>query len=181
MSTALIISTDYGTETDEILRPLETLKDAGVKVTVASVDGAGIQTLAGDRELGPVVDSDIALADASAADYDALIIPGGTLNAGALRTNPEARRLLQEAVAAGRPVAAICHGPWLLVDTDLLVGKSLTYYGSLATDIANAGGNWEDTGVVVDGTNGFPLITSRTPADLPAFEQDLLGVLGVAG
>ncbi|WP_297008152.1 type 1 glutamine amidotransferase domain-containing protein [uncultured Corynebacterium sp.] len=181
MSKALIISTNYGTETDEILRPLESLRDAGVEVTVAAAGTGGIRTLTGDRLPGVVVDSDITLAEAVAGDYDALVIPGGTLNADALRIDGDARRLVADFAAAGKPVAAICHGPWLLVDADLVVGKSLTSYVSVATDIVNAGGDWEDREVVVDVANGFPLITSRTPDDLPAFNRELLGVLRITG
>lgn len=180
MSTALIISTNYGTEADELLSPRDALRDAGVEVTVAAAEAGGIQTLTGDRMQGEVVDSDITLAEAEASGYDALVIPGGTLNADALRINAEARRLVADFAAAGKPVAAICHGPWLLVDTDLVVGKSLTSYVSLATDIVNAGGDWENREVVTDTTNGFPLITSRTPHDLPAFNHELLGALGIA-
>lgn len=181
MSTALIISTDYGTESDEILRPLEALKGAGVGVTVASIHGNSVRTLVGDRDPGPTVDSDISLADATAADYDALVVPGGTLNADALRVDADARNLVKDFAADGKPVAAICHAPWLLVDTDLVVGKSLTSFHTLSTDVTNAGGNWEDSEVVVDGTNGFPLITSRTPDDIPAFTGALLTALGIDG
>jgi protease I len=177
MSTALIISTDYGTETDEILLPLETLKDAGVKVTVASVDGAGIQTLAGDRELGPVVDSDTTLNAVTASDYDVVVIPGGTLNADTLRIDADAQDIVRDAAAAGTPIAAICHGPWLLVNADLLVGKTLTSYPTLAVDVTNAGGSWVDEEVCVDTTNGFTLITSRAPTDLQTFNGAVLDAL----
>lgn len=178
MSNALIISTNYGTETDEIGKPLEALKEAGVTTTVASVDGGDIQTLGGDRTTGPVVASDTTLAKAVASDYDVIVIPGGTLNADSLRIDPDAQRIVRDAAAAGTPVAAICHGPWLLVNTDLVVGKTLTSYPSLAADVTNAGGSWVDKEVSVDGTNGFTLITSRNPNDLPAFNRAVLDVLG---
>jgi protease I len=177
MSNALIISTNYGTETDEILSPLGALKDAGVTTTVASVDGSGIRTLAGDKSAGEVVDSDTTLGEVSASDYDVIVIPGGTLNADALRIDPDAQRIVRDAAAAGKPVAAVCHGPWLLVNTDLVVGKTLTSYPTLAVDITNAGGSWVDEEVSVDATNGFTLITSRTPADLPAFNRAVLEAL----
>jgi len=180
MKKALVISTNYGTETDEILRPIEALRDAGVEVVVASTDGGRIRTLGGDKAPGPDVDSDITLADAVASEYDAVVVPGGTLNADGLRTDSDARGLVRDIAAVGGPIAAICHGPWLLVDADLLVGKTLTSFPSLATDIVNAGGDWEDSEVVVDATNGFPLITSRTPDDLAAFNRELLAALGVA-
>lgn len=177
MTNALIISTNYGTETDEIGKPLAALKEAGVTTTVASVDGGGIQTLGGDRTTGPVVDSDTTLGEVKASDYDIVVIPGGTLNADALRIDPDAQRIVRDAATAGTPVAAICHGPWLLVNTDLVVGKTLTSYPSLAADVTNAGGSWVDEEVSVDTTNGFTLITSRTPDDLPAFNRAVLDAL----
>lgn len=105
------------------------------------------------------------------------MIPGGTLNADALRTDSDALRIAKDAAAAGIPIAAICHGPWLLVNADLIVGKTLTSYPALAVDITNAGGSWADEEVCVDTTNGFSLITSRTPADLQAFNHAVLKAL----
>ncbi|MCI1256332.1 MAG: type 1 glutamine amidotransferase [Corynebacterium provencense] len=169
MTGVLIISTNYGTETDEIRRPIKAFREADVPVTVASVDGGEIRTVVGDRAEGPVVDSDTTLAEVAASDYDLVVIPGGTVNADTLRTDPDAQRIVRGAASAGIPVAAICHGPWLLVSTDLVVGKTLTSYPSLAVDVTNAGGTWVDEEVSVDPTNGFTLVTSRTPDDLPAF------------
>lgn len=174
MSGALIISTSYGTETDEIRVPLEALQEAGVTTTVASVDGRRIQTLGADRTTAPLVDSDTTLGAVAARDHDIVIIPGGTLNADELRIDPDAQRIVRDAAADGIPIAAICHGPWLLVNADLVVGKTLTSYPTLAADITNAGGSWVDEEVCVDPTNGFVLITSRTPEDLPAFTGAVL-------
>nr|WP_286982596.1 DJ-1/PfpI/YhbO family deglycase/protease [Corynebacterium sp. UBA5992] len=177
MTNSLIITTNYGTETDELLTPLQTLKEAGVTTTVASVDGNEIQTVRGDKTAGPLVDSDSTLGAVTAYDYDIVVIPGGTLNADALRTDSDALRIVKDAAAAGIRIAAICHGPWLLVNADLIVGKTLTSYPALAVDITNAGGSWVDEEVCVDTTNGFSLITSRTPADLQAFNHAVLKAL----
>ncbi|WP_414121621.1 DJ-1/PfpI/YhbO family deglycase/protease [Corynebacterium nuruki] len=178
MSNALIISTNYGTETDELNKPLAALREAGVNTTVASVGGGGIQTLGGDRAAGPVVGSDTTLSSIDPSEYDIVVIPGGTLNADSLRIDPGAQRIVQDAAAAGTPVAAICHGPWLLVNTGLVTGKTLTSYPSLAVDVINAGGTWVDEEVSVDDAEGFTLITSRNPDDLPAFNSAILDALG---
>ena len=177
MANSLIITTNYGTETDEIQKPLQALKAAGVTTTVASVDGNEIQTLRGDKTTGPSVDSDTTLGAVTASDYDIVVIPGGTLNADTLRTDSDALRIVKDAAAAGIPIAAICHGPWLLVNAGLVAGKTLTSYPALAVDITNAGGSWVDEEVQVDTTNGFTLITSRTPADLQAFNHAVLNAL----
>ncbi|UEA59613.1 DJ-1/PfpI/YhbO family deglycase/protease [Gordonia otitidis] len=166
---ALIIATSYGVERDELLVPRDHLRDEGVAVTVATVDGDDVQTLVGDKDPGSTVAADAAIADVDPADFDVLVVPGGTLNADTLRTDATAQSVVRGFAEAGKPVAAICHGPWLIVETGLLVGKTLTSYPSLRTDVNNAGGNWVDEAVVSDDTNGFTLITSRTPDDLPDF------------
>ena len=166
---ALIIATSYGVERDELLVPRDHLRDEGVAVTVATVDGDDVQTLVGDKDPGSTVAADAAIADIDPADFDVLVVPGGTLNADTLRTDATAQSVVRSFADAGKPVAAICHGPWLIVETGLLVGKTLTSYSSLRTDVNNAGGNWVDESVVSDDTNGFTLITSRTPDDLSEF------------
>ena len=166
---ALIIATSYGVERDELLVPRDHLREEGVAVTVATVDGDDVQTLVGDKDPGSTVAADAAIADVDPADYDVLVVPGGTLNADTLRTDARAQSVVRSFADAGKPVAAICHGPWLIVETGLLVGKTLTSYSSLRTDVNNAGGNWVDEAVVSDDTNGFTLITSRTPDDLSDF------------
>lgn len=174
---ALIVSTSFGTETDEILGPLKALQEAGVATTVAVADGEKVQTLVMDREPGPVVPGDVHLSEVDPDAFDILVVPGGTLNADTLRTDLVAQRLVKDFAGAGKPVAAICHAPWLLVSTDLVVGKTVTSYGSLSVDVTNAGGNWVDEEVVVDTTNGFTLITSRTPEDLKPFCDSILKAL----
>lgn len=167
--TALIISTNYGTETDEILKSIENLRAAGVDVTVAAVEDKPIGTLVLDAEPGPDVTPDTTLDAVDAAGFDALVIPGGTLNSDALRVNERAQQLARSFAADGKLIAAVCHGPWLLAETELSVGKNLTSYSSIRTDLVNAGATWVDEEVVIDGTNGFTLVTSRTPFDMAAF------------
>lgn len=173
----LVLTTNYGTEQDELERPVSVLREAGAAVTVAAQKDGAVHTLVGDRRPGAVVQPDTTMTGTTADDFDAVIVPGGTVNADRLRTDTEARRLVAAFAEAGKPVAAICHGPWLLVDSDLAKGRELTSYPSLRPDLENAGGNWHDKEVVVDSTGGHPLITSRRPADLGAFSEAILRVL----
>lgn len=173
----LIISTNYGTESDEIGKPLEYLKEQGADVTVAAPQKSPIQTLKGDKEPGPTVDPDLTLADAQAEGYDAVVIPGGTINADGLRVDADAQRIVAGVAAAGKVVAAICHGPWLLINSGVARGKTLTSYPTLQADLTNAGATWVDEEAKVCPANGFRLITSRTPNDLPAFNREILAAL----
>ena len=113
---------------------------------------------------------DRTLDDARADDYDALVLPGGVANPDQLRTNQRAVELIQDFAAAGKPIGVICHGPWTLVEADLVRGRKLTSWPSLQTDIRNAGGEWVDEEVVVDGD----LVSSRKPDDLPAFNAAIV-------
>lgn len=105
--------------------------------------------------------------------YDLLLIPGGTLNADSLRLDDKAMEIVRAFTSSGRPVAAICHGPWALVETGAVQGKRLTSYASLQTDVRNAGGEWVDEAVVTDDTGGWTLITSRDPGDLKEFLREI--------
>ncbi|GAA3705060.1 type 1 glutamine amidotransferase domain-containing protein [Zhihengliuella alba] len=176
----LVISTNYGTESDELTKPIEALSEAGADVTVAAVEAGPIKTLKSDKEPGPEVPADTTLGEAAAAQYDAVVVPGGTLNADQLRVNSNAQMLVKGFAQAGKPVAAICHGPWLLIESDLASGKRLTSYPSLGTDLKNAGATWVDEEVVLDTSAGFPLITSRNPGDLEAFNAKLIEQLSGA-
>lgn len=122
---------------------------------------------------------DVPFAHADPADYDGIVIPGGVANADFLRMDRDAVRFVQAHVAAGKPIAAICHGPWLLVEADVVRGKMLTSFPSLATDIRNAGGQWDDLEVQVCHMNGWDLVTSRKPDDLPAFNREALKAFGL--
>ncbi len=122
------------------------------------------------KEWGREVDVDLALDSARAADFDALLLPGGVMNPDKLRMVPAAVQFVREFFAAGKPVAAICHGPWMLVEAGAVRGRTLTSWPSLKTDIRNAGGNWVDEEVAAD--NG--LVTSRKPDDIPAFNRKMI-------
>ncbi|PYY49257.1 protease [Curtobacterium sp. MCLR17_043] len=161
----LVITTNYGVEQDEIVVPTEQLRERGASVTVAAKETGTIQTLVGDKDPGQTLEPDTTIAGVDAKDFDALVIPGGTINADTLRQEPRAATLVQAFAEASKPVAAICHGPWTLVEAGVLSGKTVTSFPSLQTDLRNAGAEWVDQEVQVDG--GF--ITSRTPDDLPAF------------
>ncbi|KTR06513.1 type 1 glutamine amidotransferase domain-containing protein [Curtobacterium luteum] len=162
----LVIATNYGVEQDEIVVPTEQLRERGADVTVAAQESGSIQTLVGDKDPGKSVDTDTTIGSVSGAgDYDALVVPGGTINADTIRQDSDAVALVQSFAEAGKPIAAICHGPWTLIEAGVVSGKTLTSFPSLQTDVRNAGGEWVDQEVQVDGG----LITSRNPDDLPAF------------
>lgn len=161
----LVIATNYGVEQDEIVVPTEQLRQRGATVTVAGQESGPIQTLVGDKDPGKPVDTDTTYDGVSADDFDALVVPGGTINADTIRQDSTAVSLVSAFAGAGKPVAAICHGPWTLIEAGVVSGRTITSFPSLQTDVRNAGGEWVDQEVQVDGG----LITSRTPDDLPAF------------
>jgi protease I len=158
-----------GTERVELTEPWGALKDAGHEPVLLSTD-------VGDAQLFDHLDRtekmpiDGRVQDAAIDDYDALVLPGGVANPDALRLQSDAVKFVGSFVESGKPVAAICHAPWTLVEADAVRGRQLTSWPSLQTDIRNAGGEWVDERVVVDGN----LITSRKPDDLPAFNSALL-------
>lgn len=168
----LIITSNTGIERDELLKPLEALRSFGATVTHASSKGGTTQTFVGDTEKDLTVESDVQLSDVASSDFDALVIPGGTVNADTLRQDAAALRLINDFVKAGKTVAAICHGPWALIDAGVIKGKTLTSYKSVRIDLENAGAAaWVDAQVKECKANGWTLITSRTPDDLPAFND----------
>ncbi|WP_329619560.1 type 1 glutamine amidotransferase [Streptomyces sp. NBC_01255] len=173
----LVLTTNYGTEQTELERPMAVLREAGAKVTVAARKESAIHTVVSDRRPGADVRPDTTMAGVTADGFDAVIVPGGTVNADRLRTDGEALRLVSAFAAAGKPVAAICHGPWLLVESGLARDRELTSYPSLRTDVENAGGRWLDREVVVDTSGGHALITSRRPGDLDAFAAAIVQAL----
>ncbi|MGW6536169.1 DJ-1/PfpI/YhbO family deglycase/protease [Streptomyces sp. NPDC055051] len=174
----LVLTTNYGTEQDELRKPVAVLREHGARVTVAAQEDEPIRTLVSDRRPGAEIPPDTTLAETTADGFDAVIVPGGTVNADHLRTDADARRLVAAFAEAGKPVAAICHGPWLLVDSGLVEGRELTAYPSLRPDLENAGGTWLDREVVVDTAGDHPLITSRRPGDLDAFSAAIVRCLG---
>nr|WSW70854.1 type 1 glutamine amidotransferase [Streptomyces sp. NBC_00995] len=175
----LAIVTNYGVEQDELIVPVDHLRGRGAQVDVAAVSKDPVETLVGDKDPGRTVQPDLTLDDADPSAYDLLLVPGGTLNADTLRTQSSANRIVRAFTAAGRPVAAICHGPWVLVEAGAVEGKRLTSYASLRTDIRNAGGEWTDQPVVTDDSGGWTLITSRNPDDLEPFVREIDAALAV--
>ncbi|MGX1777742.1 type 1 glutamine amidotransferase domain-containing protein [Nocardia brasiliensis] len=165
----LVITSNTGVERDELLVPLEQLKGKGASVVHAAPETEEVQTFQHDTEKDEAVRPDAALSEVSADDFDVLVVPGGTVNADKLRAEGRAVELAKEFAAAGKPIAAICHGPWLLVEAELTPDKTLTSYSSLRTDVTNAGGRWVDEPVVRSPENGWLLITSRNPGDLDDF------------
>lgn len=159
-----IIATD-GVEEVELVKPREAVEEAGAETELLSVDQDEIQAMNHDLESADTFPVDKPVARASADDYDGLILPGGTLNADKLRLERDVTSFVSDCLKAAKPVGAICHGPWTLVEADLVRGRTLTSWPSLQTDIRNAGGEWVDKEVVVD----EGLVTSRKPDDLPAF------------
>ncbi|WP_418275516.1 DJ-1/PfpI/YhbO family deglycase/protease [Isoptericola jiangsuensis] len=168
--TVLAIVTNYGVEQDELVVPIEHLRERGAIVTVAASSTDDVQTLVGDKDPGRTVAPDVRLDDVDPTGFDLLLVPGGTINADTLRLQEGASRLVRGFTESGRPVAAICHGPWALVEAGVLGGKTLTSYPSLRTDVLNAGAaEWRDVDVFVCDAEGWRLITSRDPGDLDAF------------
>lgn len=163
------ILTENGFEESELTSPLEALKKAGADVKIVSPQPDKVKAWNHDHwsiEL-PV---DLPLDQANAGDFDALMIPGGVINPDKMRVNRDCVDFAQQFLEAGKPVAAICHGPQLLIETGLIEGRTMTSYGAIRTDLENAGVHWVDKEVVVD--NG--LVTSRSPKDLEAFNRKMV-------
>jgi len=161
----------HGFEESELLQPLEALKEADAKVKVISLSSSSDEIRGwADGNWGETVDVDAVVSDVSADDFDALVIPGGVINPDKLRMDSDAVDFVRAFFTAGKPVAAICHGPWLLVEADVARGREMTSWASIRTDLENAGANWVDEEVVVD----QGLVTSRSPDDLDAFVDKML-------
>jgi protease I len=158
-----------GIERAELVQPWAAVQDAGHQPVLISPKPGDVQ-LFEHLDKADTHAVDVTVGEASASDYAALVLPGGVANPDALRLDEGAVALVKEFVASGKPVAAICHAAWTLVEADVVRGKRLTSWPSVRTDVRNAGGEWVDQEVVVDGN----LITSRKPGDLPAFNGALL-------
>jgi protease I len=154
-----------GVEQVELEKPLQAVEEAGAETELLSIETGEIQATEHDIHPSDKFTVDKAVADASVEDYDGLILPGGVGNPDKLRKEEAVITFLQDWFKAGKPVGVICHGPWTLVEADLVKGRTLTSYPSIRTDIRNAGGNVVDEEVVVDQN----LVSSRNPDDLPAF------------
>ncbi|MFQ4137981.1 type 1 glutamine amidotransferase domain-containing protein [Nodosilinea sp. PGN35] len=163
-----ILATD-GFEQVELTEPKQALEQAGAQVHVVAPQGDSIQGW-NHYEKGDQVPVDRLLDQVNPSDYDALVLPGGVINPDQLRTNQQAVQFIKAFFRASKPVAAICHGPWTLVEADVVRGRTVTSWPSLKTDLSNAGANWVDQEVVVD----QGLVTSRNPNDLPAFNSKIV-------
>ena len=173
--TVAIIVADF-IEDAELTTPRDSLRESGATVRIYSVSGETVQTVEGDTDPKQKIDVDGSLDDLDVDAIDAVVVPGGTINADKLRIESRAQTIVRKVAGAGKPLAVICHGPWLLVSADLVEGRRLTSYHSLAEDVRNAGGQWVDEEVVVDRN----LITSRNPDDLPAFVKALEDALALS-
>ena len=159
-----ILATD-GVEQVELEQPRQSVQDAGARADLLSLDDGDIQAMNSDLEPADTFAVDRTVGDASVDDYDGLILPGGTCNPDRLRMADDAVAFVRDFVRSGKPVAAICHGPWTLVEADVVRGRRVTSFPSLRTDLRNAGAEIADEEVVIDDN----IITSRNPDDLPAF------------
>ncbi len=160
----ILILATHGFEQSELEVPRDQLKEAGATVDVASPEKGEIKGW-DKKDWGRPVKVDKPLSGTKADDYDAIVLPGGQMNPDTLRAEPEAVKLVKDFYNSGKIVAAICHGPWLLVEAGVAKGRKMTSYKSIKTDVVNAGAQWEDAAVVTD----KGLVTSRNPGDLDAF------------
>ena len=166
-SKILMIATD-GYEDSELLEPRRILRERGAQVALASLERGEIK---GDN--GAKVEVDLTIGEVEAADYDALVLPGGTKNPDKLRMDETVVATIRAFADAGKPVAAICHGPWLLIEADLVRGRRVTGWPSIRTDLRNAGGEVVDEQAVTDGN----IVTSRNPDDIPAFTEAVIALV----
>lgn len=163
------ILAENGFEQSELLEPKKALERLGAKTVVISPQQGTIKGWH-NMNWGQEVKVDLALEQANPKDFDALLLPGGVINPDKLRMQPKAISFVQDFFKQNKPIAAICHGPWLLVEADILKGKTATSWPSIRTDILNAGGKWVDQDAVVDGN----IVTSRSPDDIPVFNQHMV-------
>jgi protease I len=168
----MILATN-GFEQSELETPRDRLKEAGATVDIVSLKPGEIKGW-DKKDWGSAVRVDRSLEDVSVDDYDALVLPGGQINPDLLRVEKKAVDFVRDFEATGKPLAAICHAPWLLVEAGVIEGKRVTSYKSIVTDVKNAGGRWEDSETVVDGN----LITARNPGDLEPFSRAIIDAVG---
>jgi protease I len=158
-----------GFEQVELTEPKRALEEAGAIVDIVSPETGEVRGWQ-HKAWGDALPVDTPLEAARASDYDALLLPGGVMNPDHLRMNPKAVELVRQFASAGKPIAAICHGPWTLVEADAVRGRTMTSWPSLRTDLTNAGARWVDREVVTD----HGLVTSRKPDDIPAFNRKMI-------
>ncbi|KNX38715.1 type 1 glutamine amidotransferase domain-containing protein [Luteipulveratus halotolerans] len=172
--TIAFLTAGSGVEQVELTGPWQAVQDAGGTPRLIAPEPGSVQAFHHDVDKGDTFPVDATVDEVSEEDFDGLVLPGGTTNPDQLRLQPAAVALVKAFVEARKPVAAICHGPWTLVEADVLRGKTLTSWPSLRTDIVNAGGEWTDQEVFVCPCEGWVLVTSRNPDDLPAFNAQIV-------
>jgi deglycase len=165
-----ILATD-GFEVAELVKPRKALEEAGARTTVIAPKSGAIQGFNHDQK-GEKVSADVDLASARAGDWDAVLLPGGAMNADALRVNKDAQKFVQEMDKAGKPIAVICHASWLLISAGLTRGRKMTSYHTIQDDLRNSGAEWEDAEVVRE----HNWVSSRQPDDIPAFNREMVAL-----
>lgn len=165
-----------GFEQSELLKPRKALEDAGAETRVVSPADGKVKGW-NMKEWGETVDVDVPLDSADPSEFDALQLPGGVMNPDHLRMNPKAVQFVKHFFEAGKPVAAICHAPWSLIEAGVVRGRKIASWPSLKTDLRNAGAEWVDQEVVRDGN----LVTSRKPDDIPAFNREMISLFAEGG
>jgi deglycase len=168
--TVAILATD-GFEIAELIKPRKALEDAGARTTVIAPKQGAQQGFNHDAK-GEKINVDLDLASAKAADFDAVLLPGGALNADTLRVDQNAQKFVKEIDAAGKPVAVICHAPWLLISAGLTRGRKMTSYHTIQDDVRNSGADWEDREVIRERN----WVSSRQPTDIPAFNEAMISL-----
>ena len=174
MKVAILVA--EGFEQVELTEPKKALEEAGATAKVVSPEKGKVRAWR-TKDWGKEIDVDLALDKANVTDFDALLLPGGVMNPDNLRMDPKAVEFVKHFTDAGKPVAAICHGPWTLIEAGAVRGRTITSWPSLKTDLKNAGANWIDKEVVSD----QGLVTSRKPDDIPAFNREMIRLFGEAG
>lgn len=167
-----VLATD-GYEQSELESPVKALREAGATIEIVSLKAGEIKSMK-DHQWSDSVKVDKVLADANIGDYAALLLPGGVINPDALRKEEEAVKFVKSFFDANKPVAAICHGPQILINAEVVNGKKMTSFPSISVDLKNAGASWSDEEVITDGN----LTTSRNPDDLPAFNERIIQEFG---
>jgi protease I len=170
-----------GVEQVELTTPWQAVEEAGGHPVLIAPEKDSVQAVNHDLEIADTFSPSHAVAEVDAADFAGLVLPGGVANPDKLRLVAEAVSFVKSFAEAGKPIAAICHGPWTLVEADIVNGKTLTSWPSLQTDIRNAGGQWRDEAVLTCPLDGFTLVTSRKPDDLDAFTDALVEAFSKAG
>jgi protease I len=175
--TVAFLTSQKGIEEVELVKPWQAVADAGGRPLLFAPESGTVQAVEHDDAPAGTYPVDRTFVDTTLDGVDAIVIPGGTINADKLRLVPEAVALVQDAVERRIVVAAICHGPWALVEAGVVRGRRVTSYPSVRTDVINAGGEWIDQPVVVDDSGGYRLITSRRPRDLEPFSAAIIDAL----